>query len=227
LTDIGKLAQTYGPENVSSLLNALSRGATTAGIQRPTMTETPRLTTTPTKTTLSDAQRKRLLDLRERLQPTASATQPPPVSKQTEVTAAPISTVLEQKPPVIRAIAWQESRYNPKAVGPKTKAGQAKGVMQLTDATAKSLGVADPFNPEENINAGERYYNKLLKQFGNRELALAAYNWGEGNLRKALRKVAAQEVKPTWANVLQYAYVPKETRSYVKSIVNKMKEFEV
>lgn len=144
-----------------------------------------------------------------------------------KVTATPISTVLEQKPPVIRAIAWQESRYNPKAIGPKTKAGQAKGVMQLTDATAKSLGVADPFNPEENINAGERYYNKLLKQFGNRELALAAYNWGEGNLRKALRKVAAQEVKPTWANVLQYAYVPKETRSYVKSIVNKMKEFEV
>ena len=227
LTDIGKMAQTYGPENVSSLLNALSRGATTAGIQRPTMTETPRVAATSTKTTLSDAQRKRLLDLRERLQPTVNATPPTPVSKQTEVTATPISTVLEQKPPVIRAIAWQESRYNPKAVGPKTKAGQAKGVMQLTDATAKSLGVADPFNPEENINAGERYYNKLLKQFGNRELALAAYNWGEGNLRKALRKVAAQEVKPTWANVLQYAYVPKETRSYVKSIVNKMKEFEV
>ena len=64
-----------------------------------------------------------------------------------------------------------------------SKAG-ARGPMQLMPATAKELGV-NIDNPLENIEGGVKYYGKLLKQFGDPILAVAAYNAGPGNVRKA------------------------------------------
>jgi soluble lytic murein transglycosylase-like protein len=81
---------------------------------------------------------------------------------------------------LVKAIIMAESSYNPNAV---SKRG-AKGLMQLMPRTAKALGVEDIFNPEHNIDAGVRYFRKLLNRFnGDIKLALAAYNAGSKNVR--------------------------------------------
>jgi soluble lytic murein transglycosylase-like protein len=85
------------------------------------------------------------------------------------------------EPAMVMAIIMVESSYNPKAISKKG----AKGLMQLMPTTARSLGVKDIFNPEHNINAGVRYFKKLLNRFdGDVELALAAYNAGSRKVRE-------------------------------------------
>jgi len=87
----------------------------------------------------------------------------------------------EIDPAIIMAIIMAESGYNPRAVSKKG----AKGLMQLMPRTAKALGVKNIFSPNDNINAGVKYFKKNLNRFdGNVKLALAAYNAGSGNVRK-------------------------------------------
>src|SRR5215467_1462168 len=84
-------------------------------------------------------------------------------------------------PRFIHAVIWQESKYDPTA---RSHAG-AQGLMQLMPATAKRFGCDDTNDPEKNIEAGTKYLGWLLKRFdGNVELALAAYNAGEGAVDK-------------------------------------------
>jgi soluble lytic murein transglycosylase-like protein len=90
--------------------------------------------------------------------------------------------------------------------------------------TANDLGVKDRFDPEENIKGGSRYLQQQLSRYGDVELALAAYNWGPGNLNKAIRKVKAADKDVTWANILEEVKVPKETRQYVTKVLSKMVE---
>lgn len=94
-----------------------------------------------------------------------------------------------------RAVAWIESKGNPRAESPVG----ARGVMQLMPATAKDLGVTDAFDPEQNIAAGVAYLSHLLKKYGNELHALAAYNWGPGYVDKAL-----EEGKALPHSVIQY-----------------------
>ena len=77
---------------------------------------------------------------------------------------------------LLHAVISVESRYDSNALSP---AG-ASGLMQLMPATAKHYGVADPFDPEQNMQGGARYLRYLLDKF-DRDigLALAAYNAGE------------------------------------------------
>jgi len=100
---------------------------------------------------------------------------------------------------ILKAVAKTESDFQVTAV---SKAG-AMGIMQLMPATAKELGVSDPFNPEQNIMGGAKLLASNLKEFGgDLKLALAAYNAGSGAVRK-------------------YDGIPpyEETQNYVKKIM--------
>ena len=78
-------------------------------------------------------------------------------------------------PALIKAIIMAESGFQVKAV---SESG-ARGLMQLMPQTASALGVTDAFNPKENIEAGVKYFKKLVDMFkGDLKLALAAYNAG-------------------------------------------------
>lgn len=84
-------------------------------------------------------------------------------------------------PVLFDALVTCESGYNPRAVS----AVGAQGLCQLMPATAKGLGVADAFDPAQNLDGGARYLAQMLKEFGgNERLALAAYNAGPGAVRR-------------------------------------------
>lgn len=82
---------------------------------------------------------------------------------------------------LIRAIMHAESWFDIQAV---SHAG-AQGLMQLMPATQARFGVSNPFDPLDNITAGAAYLAWLLEEFeGNLTYAIAAYNAGEGAVRR-------------------------------------------
>ncbi|MGQ9916844.1 MAG: lytic transglycosylase domain-containing protein [Bryobacteraceae bacterium] len=83
-------------------------------------------------------------------------------------------------PGLVDAVIGVESSYNPAAVSPKG----AAGLMQLMPATARALGARNRFDLHENLLAGVRYLRALKEQFGDDRLALAAYNAGEGAVKR-------------------------------------------
>jgi soluble lytic murein transglycosylase-like protein len=105
----------------------------------------------------------------------------------------------EVDPYLVYCVMHQESRFGAVAVSPKG----AQGLMQLMPRTAARYGVTNPYDPAQNIMAGTRYLQDLLRLFDGRvDLALAGYNAGEGAVMKYGNRV------PPYA----------ETRNYVRII---------
>ncbi len=103
------------------------------------------------------------------------------------------------RPELVKAVILVESGFNPGAVSAKG----ARGLMQLMPVQFRSYNIDDPFDPRQNITAGTRYLEKLLKRYnGNLNLSLAAYNAGP-------------------AAVDHYRGVPpyRETRQYVQKVL--------
>ncbi|AGY48260.1 endolysin [Bacillus phage Pony] len=126
----------------------------------------------------------------------------------------PINNAAKQygvNPNLIAAIIKKESTFKS---GLTSSAG-AKGYMQLMPATARAMGVKNPWDTQQNINGGTKYIAQQLKTYKNNiPLALAAYNWGPGNLNKAIRKAGGSK---DWNQIRRFA--PKETRDYVDKIM--------
>ncbi|HZZ64195.1 MAG TPA: lytic transglycosylase domain-containing protein [Candidatus Baltobacteraceae bacterium] len=102
-------------------------------------------------------------------------------------------------PALVQAIIASESGFDPAA---RSRTG-AMGLMQLEPETAASLGVGNPYDPEQNIWAGTRYVRGLLERYhGDMRLAVAAYNAGPGAV-------------DTFGGVPPYA----ETKSYVERVL--------
>ena len=103
------------------------------------------------------------------------------------------------RPDLVRAVIQVESAYQERARSPKG----AMGLMQLMPATAKQYGVADPYDPQSNIEAGIKHLKSLMGRLPSVALALAAYNAGEGAVQR-------------FNGIPPYA----ETRNYVSRILS-------
>lgn len=115
-------------------------------------------------------------------------------------------------PTEIQYLSIVESGLDPQI---RSRVG-AMGLWQFMPATGRMYGmevnadIDDRMDPEMSTDAAAKYLKSLYRMFGNWEVALAAYNCGPGNVRKAIRKSGG---KKTFWEI--YNYLPRETRSYV------------
>jgi len=119
-------------------------------------------------------------------------------------------------PDELKYLSIVESGLNPRAVS----RARAVGLWQFMSATGRHFGlyndwyVDDRMDPEKSTEAACRYLGDLYRMFNDWELALAAYNSGPGNVRKAIRRSGYK--KSFWEI---YRYLPRETRAYVPQFV--------
>jgi hypothetical protein len=101
-------------------------------------------------------------------------------------------------------VIWQESRFQPDVVGPRTRSGQrAQGIAQFMPGTAAERRLLDPFDPVQALPKSAEFLRELRDQFGNLGLAAAAYNAGPQRVRDWLAGTRT---------------LPAETRNYVSAI---------
>jgi soluble lytic murein transglycosylase-like protein len=101
-------------------------------------------------------------------------------------------------------VIWQESRFQPDAVGPVTRSGdRAQGIAQFMPGTASERRLLDPFDPVQALPKSAEFLRELRDQFGNLGLAAAAYNAGPRRVREWIEGTGP---------------MPAETRNYVVAI---------
>ncbi|HBH1616601.1 TPA: transglycosylase SLT domain-containing protein [Clostridioides difficile] len=106
---------------------------------------------------------------------------------------------------LIKAIIKVESDFNPNTV---SSAG-AKGLMQLMPENCRDLGVTNPFNIEQNIDAGTRHIKEYIDMFGGSiEMGLMAYNGGSGRMRSR----GVESISDLYK-------MPKETQNYIPKVM--------
>lgn len=110
-------------------------------------------------------------------------------------------------PALLAALIKQESQFKVTAVSDKG----ALGLTQLMPGTAREMGVKDPFDPYQNIMGGAKYLRRMLDMFDQDiEIALAAYNAGPGNVKKAGNKIPNK----------------RETKVYVPTVIKNYKAYQ-
>jgi hypothetical protein len=104
-------------------------------------------------------------------------------------------------------VIWQESRFQPDAVGPVTRSGhRAQGIAQFMPYTAEERGLLDPFNPVAALPKAAEFLRELRGEFGNLGLAAAAYNAGPRRVRDYIEGRGG---------------MPAQTRHYVRVITGR------
>lgn len=187
----------------------------TSGLLAGQLASRPEIVSIPRETTTTQSVDDILAAAETEL---GSAIQPAPAPETVKVGKQNISipTGEEFAPAsLVKAVMKVESGGKQEAVSPKG----ATGLMQLMPGTARELGV-DPKDPQENVEGGSKYLQRMINKYGSKELALAAYNWGPGNIDRAIKKVKAAGKKVTWQSVLDEVKVPKETRNYVSKVIS-------
>jgi len=102
------------------------------------------------------------------------------------------------QPEILHAVMKQESGFKPCAVSVKG----AQGLMQLMPATAGQFHVADPFDPEQNVEAGAAFLKQLLGKYnGDLRLALIAYNAGSSRADQGTSQAIPQETQNYLAHI--------------------------
>src|SRR5450432_754751 len=105
-------------------------------------------------------------------------------------------------PALVRAVIQTESNWNSSAISRKG----AVGLMQLMPSTAQRFGATEFYSPQQNVDAGVKYLKTLLQRYdGNLDLALAAYNAGEGAVDRAHGIPAFRETR-NYVQKVQSAY---------------------
>lgn len=107
---------------------------------------------------------------------------------------------------LLARLLWQESHFDPNALNARSGAA---GIAQFMPATAQDLGI-NPYNPDQAIPAAAKYLAEIKRYLRSASWgpALAGYNWGMGNVRRAMETHGAG-----WL-----ATAPLETRNYVTEI---------
>lgn len=109
---------------------------------------------------------------------------------------------------LLEAVAYRESRFRPEIInGSLLSSAGAVGIMQIVPKWHPALGEAGARDPARAVPYAANYLRQLYQEFGSWKLALAAYNWGQGNLRT--KDLADGIIGDDW---------PAETRAYVEEI---------
>ena len=105
-------------------------------------------------------------------------------------------------PRLLERQLWQECRWRADIINGRTVSSVgAQGIAQFMPATAREMGI-DPLDPFASIDAAGRYMRTLYRKFGNWSEALAAYNWGQGNVDRKGLTAAPREAVNYYTQIL-------------------------